>query len=201
MMSLPHQRKKHPPTSSPPSNVLPPSTAYKVQSIILVLKVNQLFPFRSIQCLCVCASVWVFNWEQTTAMNTPYNQGTISHPYKTRKNNMWNRRLCKVTNHISNYLQPDKQCRPSVEAEDCSKAFIRRRNGHNNGIIVLDDACLSRRYLHRPANFCWHRVGSAWQSRRCHVVSVYVCMCLCVCVCAWWGLCLQLSARVRVSIL
>lgn len=120
--------------------------------------------------VCVCAHQCGCLTEKTTAMSAPYNQRTISHPYKTRKNNTWNRRLRKVSNHSSNYLQPDKQRRPSVEAADCSKAFIRRRSGGNNGIIVLDDGCLSRRYLRRPANFCWHRARSAWQSRRCHVV-------------------------------
>lgn len=70
---------------------------------------------------------------------------------------MWNRRPCKVSNYSSNYLQPDKQWRPSVEAADCSKAFIWRRSGGNNGIIVLDDGYLSHRYLHRPANISWHQ--------------------------------------------
>lgn len=69
-----------------------------------------------------------------------------------------------------------------MEAADCSKAFIRRGSEGNNGIIVLDDGCLSRCYLRRPANFCWHQADSAWQPRRCHVVSVCVCVCDEVCV-------------------
>ena len=56
----------------------------------------------------------------------------------TRKNNVWNRRLCEVLNNSSNYLKPDKQWRPSVEAAECSEALIRRQGGGNNGIIVLD---------------------------------------------------------------
>lgn len=128
--------------------------------------------------MCACAWVWVFN--QKKAANTPYNQCTISHPYKTRKSNTWNRRPCKASNHSSNYFQPDKQWRPSVEAAECSKAFIWRRNGGNNWIIVLDDSCLSHCYLRGPAKFCWHRACSAWQSWHRNVIRVYARVCLCM---------------------
>lgn len=40
------KKNPHLPSSSPLSDVLPASTAHKVQSIIQVLKVNQLFPIR-----------------------------------------------------------------------------------------------------------------------------------------------------------
>lgn len=81
----------------------------------------------------------------------------------------------EVLNDGSNQIQPDKQRRPAVEAANCSKAFIRRRSEGNNGIIVVDGGCLPRRYLHRPANVFWHRWGSAWQPRRCHVAAMCPC--------------------------
>lgn len=43
----------------------------------------------------------------------------------------------EILNDGSNQIRPDKQRRPAVEVANCSKAFIRRRSGGNNGIIVV----------------------------------------------------------------
>lgn len=141
----------------------------------------------------MCASAWVWVFNQKKAANTPYNQCTISHPYKTRKSNTWNRRPCKASNHSSNYFQPDKQWRPSVEAAECSKAFIWRRNGGNNGIIVLDDSCLSHCYLLNSAGTERVRLGSRGTAMLPVSMHVYVC--------ARASLCWHLSGCVSVSAL
>ena len=103
-------------------------------------------------CVCVCAhqcgclTEGADNW----AINSPYNQHTISHPYTTRRNNtpnsavVWGFQAAAViTSNLTNsaglvWRRPD-----------CSKAFIWRQSGGNNGIIVVDGGCLSHSYLHR----------------------------------------------------
>lgn len=52
-----------------------------------------------------------------------------------------------------NYLRPDEQSRPCVEAAFAAQLLSEGTSEGNNGIIVLKDGCLS--YLQSPANFCW----------------------------------------------